>query len=188
MIHQQQATLALLSFLTEIGYEWSILGGYARDLHHGVTPKDLDIVLYNIKGHELPNKEDGIFGSCPLQKLYDYLESTGMYGDEIALEAGGSEGMDGDEEALNRLHGVFKLKGNIDLIMYNEEFYSKYDVMDSFDYNINQYELVIDENGNGTSTYYGEREGLLLPVRSRLTTERAAYMHIKGCELGWISS
>ena len=148
------------------GLEWAILGGYARDIHHGKEPKDLDIIIYNtdyisngtmsdLREHfkDLVSKDHSKKpSSC----------SSGRIREVITLEVDGMQ---------------------VDLIFWHPRFKTVDDVVNNFDYNINQYHF---DPSNHVTVFLGENEGVVTRItKEPLKPERNLRIAEIAVGMGW---
>lgn len=150
--------------LTAWGLEWIILGGYPRDLHHGVEPKDLDIIIYNtdyISKGLLRDIESELY---PL--TFKEHEASNL----------------GDNRVMKVL--TYKIEDTVvDLIFWNGKFKTPESVINNFDYNINQYHL---DPRNMVTTFLGENEGIVTKVGNQyINFDRRFVIAQRANNLGW---
>lgn len=119
--------------------EYCIAGGYARDMHFGREPKDMDIGVFNLDVTDIVN-------IVSLLEAYDLIVES--YIDEDELMQAHYEG--------NHIAGIVTCVGDIDLIFCNKEVTTAGEWINTFDYNINQFLLVEDE-----PIFIGENYGTL---------------------------
>jgi len=126
-----QSKMTLVEQVTEVcrmlaaeGYDFVVAGGFARDTAAGVPPKDADICVY---GGTLRN---AFMANLP-DYMFNWAESNGLT--HSKAYSYGSGGSDFDE----RIDGVVKL-GQVDIIFYHEA-HSWQEIVDKFDFNINQF-------------------------------------------------
>ena len=168
MIHKTAYFRVLTDFLDRSGVLWSVAGGYPRDLANGLTPRDCDIVLFG-------------FGSSPAiyqfeQGLVDFVHSLGIYSAETC----------GAEYENPRIGGVIKTTENIDLISWSPEHQTVKDVVDNFDYNINQYIMARGLSGEYLIRFQGLDFGVLQQLRnSDVTPERKSKMIEHALRMDW---
>lgn len=125
-----QLAEVILDSLRAAGFTCGIMGGYARDLSLGVTPKDMDICvavgdLMDDSDVERLNERvhDVVFRACYENKLYVERQCFGMYNDH----------------ASDRACGVIKFpEDGIDIILYRD-CNNVHDILNSFDFNLNQF-------------------------------------------------
>jgi len=154
-----------LSKLTGLNLEWVILGGYARDKYHGKEPKDLDIIVYNT-------------GEVPISTMIKLEMAMQKY---VHKEHEGSDdGGDGRiEEVL-----TYKIEGIVvDLIFWTKKHTTVESVINSFDYNINQY---IYDFKSGVSSFLGRNEGMVIKTGEHtIPLERKVRIEQIARNLGW---
>lgn len=145
-----------------LGMDCAILGGYARDLYYRKEPKDMDICIFG--PNATPEK---------------FKELKAMLGD-LVLHGSGEEdpSCSGVESVIN----VLQLSGKVDIIMWDGKmFHDVKDVLDGFDYNMNQFMMV-----DMKPIFVGKNKGVLTQLRSeRLTDVRIEKMINKAKFLGW---
>lgn len=109
-----------------------VAGGFCRDTFFGVTPKDIDICVYDFYPDDYA---EGVL----LQSLQHKLDKLGVGFTNVS-----SQFDECDEEYLvndARVHEVWKLAGlNVDIILYNG-CKTWRDVVMKFDFNLNQFYL-----------------------------------------------
>ena len=127
------------------GIKHIVAGGYVRDMYLGVPPKDIDIFVKNVDDVEQLMKE-----------LRVQYQSFPHY----------------EEIETNRIRGVIKI-GAIDIIGTSEAADTPLDqVMNHFDYNINQFVMI-----NDTPTFVGKSYGTLCRV-GNTDIDKARVNHI----------
>ncbi len=183
--------VAIQTRLAELGFSSVIAGGFARDLFFGLEPKDCDIIIYGSNADEFPGQltvgkfepnpnDDGIFGVPGLVKVSEALRTSeeifqggvwmDMYG---TIKAG--------VEISDRVIGVYQLAHkHIDVIVY-EDCESALEVVDNFDFNINQFAMYQDhEKGQTYPLYFGESSlQELTQVRADASDTRILKVHNK---------
>lgn len=145
--------------LTDLEVNFAILGGYPRDREYKRLPKDVDFFVYNTSpkvAFELLNELDKIF-KVQVDLAYE-----------------------GDD--ANFVQMVLQIGDDCDLIIYKEDFKTSQSILDVFDYNINQWELV-----NGEPVFKGKNESTLVQLKedNALTYERKQKMIKLAKELNW---
>ncbi len=170
MIHQKPAVQELMQKRRELLFDFAILGGYPRDLAVGRKPKDLDICVYNYH----PRDQAEIHFATILK---EWLEERNMIRDAYD-EHHPSAAQDG------RVYSVVSLHCGVDIIFWNAE--TKWEVINNFDFNINQYELALSAD-NFTPIFHGNNHGVLNFVRPHedLTEERVDKITGLADSLGW---
>ncbi len=157
----------ILTGLRRAGYTCGIVGGYARDSFFGIPPKDLDICVAvgsepAVQGVEytLDQVNNALVQEFYREKMTPEMNVAGMYNDH----------------ASDRGCGVFQFPDHgIDVILYRD-CANMQDIMNSFDYNLNQF--IFDEDER-VSAYAGSTSLLfdgLTPVREDFNQERAVKM------------
>ncbi len=153
--------VAIQARLLELGFKSVIAGGFARDTFFGLEPKDCDIVVYGDNTDKLEEAlnlgvwdrtGDSFFArkvSGPL-RLEDPLFQGGTWCDMYGT-------MNQDAEASDRIIGVMQLPHkNIDVIVYTDCDEAQ-DVIDNFDFNINQFAMYQDlAAGTTYPLYFGD--------------------------------
>jgi len=152
--------------LDRLRLTWGVAGGWCRDVNQQQKPKDIDIIVSN----------------------WDYI-SKGQH-DELDvfvkdyLETDHTKTTDDDAYEGGRLKRVLTLKGGIDIIFWSPEYKTVEDVVDAFDFNINQFML----STMGEIVFMGENKGVLHVTVDRLTElsmARLDKMRGKATDLGW---
>lgn len=169
MIHEKPIVKDLLQKMRELLFDFSVLGGYPRDLANGRTPKDMDICIYNFH-------QDDIAERAFLEMLIKWLNENNLISETHATGSG-----DGD----NRVLLVLSLTCNVDLIFWVGT--TKWDVLNSFDFNINMYEFDLI---TGEPKFLGTNEGTLVQIREDFRsdeqyTKRLTHMQEVAKEINW---
>lgn len=139
-----------------------IAGGCARDLAHGLTPKDYDIIV--------PLQTD-LFN---LKNRIRAMADEGTYRAFVFGERGDTGGYSEDDRVIMCLKATI---GGVDfdVLLYNVQDHALL-ALDYFDFNLNQYFL----DNDGVPHYGGNRhqrpEVSLVEVRGDATPARAAYI------------
>jgi len=135
MLHEQESVLTLLRRMTDFGLEFSILGGYPRDMFFQRDPNDLDVCVFNFDESD----------ECKfmLNQLVRYLQDNNIFTAEYMTEA------DDNPYDDERIYCVLKTTLNVDIIVWGGIYQTKEHVLAEFDYNLNQFELVLDNYDNG---------------------------------------
>ena len=168
MIHKTAYFKIITDFIDRNSVKWSVAGGYPRDLANGLTPRDCDIVAYG-------------FGSSAAiyefqQRLSNFVLGLGVYSTESC----------GSEYVNNRIEGVVKTTEDIDIILWNPEHQTVQDVIDNFDFNINQYIMVQTFSGVYIARFKGMVFGVLHQLRnSDVTPERKSKMIYHALLMDW---
>jgi len=127
--HENQQVKDLLCYMSDLGFDFEVLGGYPRDLHFGRTPRDMDVCCWNCK-------PETVLWRNRYVKLLTYLQETGLYKSDFAVNS---------EYPSDRIFGGLRTTVNVDIIFWVENFNSAEAILGWFDYNINQFRLVRDE-------------------------------------------
>lgn len=146
--------------LKDSGVEYAILGGYPRDKAYGRLPKDVDFFVYN-------TEEDT---SEQLIRRIQLMYTAATV--ELAYE--------GDD--ANFVYAVVQIGKDCDIVIYKKEFETAQDILDVFDFNINQWQLV-----DGIPVFKGQDESTLVQLKSNgaLTHSRKLKMQRLALELNW---
>ena len=131
MIHKSSEFNAILALAAEYNITLVVAGGYPRDLAFGREPKDLDICVYNTTE----------------KAWYEFLDQLCKY--DLVLEEY-SEADSVSSTGDDRVSYVIKVKGNIDIILWNDSFESMESVINNFDFNVNQWILGFETDFEGT--------------------------------------
>lgn len=126
MLHEEQLIQQLFRRLNSYLFDFAVLGGYPRDMHYSRQPKDLDICVYNYHPNDIAEIK-------LTDMLHNWLTRNGIKVKVYAENASAS----GDD----RVYTVWTLDIGVDIIFWNEK--TKYEVLQNFDFNINQFELDI---------------------------------------------
>lgn len=178
MIHKSNEFNAIMALASEFGLTAVIAGGYPRDLAFNRQPKDLDICVYNTTKKAWDEFVRQMYVYDLVQELYEHISAPSRTEDD-------------------RVYEVIQAKGNIDIILWEDRFESMEDVLNNFDFNINQWILSFpcDYDGSpytqdpmplyvGTPSDYGE----LIDIRNdgySVSNCRRAKMENLAKELNW---
>lgn len=164
-LHKDTTVVLVLRKLQQIGLQYSILGGYPRDLAAGRKPKDMDICVYGQAAQEVVHE---------LRNWLDYAEILQDAYEESTASASGDK----------NVQDVYTLKCNVDIIFWKCQ--TEREVLDGFDFNINQYKLV-DLHGETGIEFLGDSMGELVPIRelSELSSARVDHMIGIAKQIGW---
>lgn len=137
-LHDTPTAKRVIAALETGLFDYMIAGGYPRDLAHSRQPKDLDIVVYNCMENSrwvslLKDLQDNDLVMELNDKVVSYYQTQG------------------------KVLGVVKLKGDIDLILWDA--FTQREVFNNFDFNINQYKLTLHDHVY-TITYCGNTSNL----------------------------
>lgn len=159
-----------------------VAGGFCRDTFFGVTPKDIDICVYDFYPDDYA---EGVL----LQSLKHELDKLGVGFTNVS-----SQFDECDEEYLvndARVHEVWKLAGlNVDIILYNG-CKTWRDVVMKFDFNLNQFylpstvpdfdsERPYNPSLEEAPVYVGVGElSELIQIKDELTPERVHKIELK---------
>lgn len=118
----------VLKLIAQHTFGCVVAGGYPRDIHFGLKPKDIDICMYNFHPDDYAERVllDSLF-----HKLQDYkvINISSLFDDK-------------DEEYIvndARVYAVWNLPElGVDIILYND-CYQWSDVVNQFDFNLNQF-------------------------------------------------
>lgn len=170
MIHQQPEVKELMQKMRELLFDFAILGGYPRDIANNRTPKDMDICVYNYH----PTDRAEIMFASMLRKWLEEKDMIREAYDEHHPSATGD----------NRVYHVVSLHCGVDIIFWNAQ--TKWEVINNFDFNINQYELAVSDD-NYTPVYHGNNHGVLGYIRPHddLSQERVDHVVDIADSLGW---
>lgn len=155
-------------------YNCDIVGGYARDLYYGLTPKDIDVCITPV----LMSNCKSVFAEC--EKLSEILSVLGVKSQVMQSYYRVSAG-----QFNEMLYGVMKITcDDMEIDLLFSKLPTVADYVSAFDYNINQYVL----GSNGAAMYLGdthndpEKCGKLINLRTDTVPVRKAKMQAKwGC-------
>jgi hypothetical protein len=168
-----------LKIIKGTGVHAIVAGGYARDLHFGREPKDVDIV---VSRHEMGDEE-----------AHNLVEAACRAIDPNMV----SHYQSHPDYPCDRIDYVFTLtnmKLPIDIIVYSGDYEDVGEIIDDFDCNLNMYALMHRTSGKkevfyaGTSGKYKESvEGTLVFTHGREDVEckRRRKMFRIAKEVGW---
>lgn len=172
--HEDQRVKNLLSYMNDLGFDFEVLGGYPRDLHFGRTPRDMDVCCFN-------NKPDTVLWNSRFIKLKSYLVDNDLYKSDFSVNS---------DYPSDRIYGGIRTVVDVDIIFWLENFTSAEEILGWFDYNINQFRLVRDED---TGVVVGQpwegmfNYGRLKQLReSELTDVRIKNTLKLAKEVGWL--
>lgn len=163
MVTNKEVSKAI-DMMDKSGIDYLIAGGYARDMAHGVEPKDLDIMVTG--------------DSFDFHKLCKQLPYTEKF-------ATGDSGFEGsDDYADPFVVGVLKIGSNVDIVMWSDTMFGSPEcvVRQGFDFNINQY--VLDDISE-PPRFVGNDQGDLARLLEELTPERVSKVTKIARKLGW---
>lgn len=149
-----------------------IAGGYPRDLHFGVPPKDIDFFIKYSKSVE--------------KSLIKLLEELGLdhtvYKQGMSLDDFGDSSQDACEDGYGSaltegVKTVIKVGDYVDLILVSDRIDR---VTTKFDFNINQFEL----KWTGEVVFKGNTEYTVLEQLRDVPEKRLIKMHGKAEKLG----
>tara|TARA_R110000850_G_scaffold205499_3_gene331655 strand:- start:1381 stop:1908 length:528 start_codon:yes stop_codon:yes gene_type:complete len=123
MLHESTIYKLVLEVAHKHEINIAIAGGYPRDIALGRTPKDLDLVSWS---------ENGNF-----KNWHDFEEE--LKANDLVIESWDLNPPSAVDDT--RVESVLKLKGNIDVILWGSQYGSLEEVVDNFDFNINQWVL-----------------------------------------------
>lgn len=161
-----------------------VAGGYCRDTFFGVTPKDIDICVYDFYPDDYA---EGVL----LQSLQHELDKLGVGFTNVSSQF--DEDCADEEYIVNdaRVYEVWKLAGlNVDIILYNG-CKTWRDVVSKFDFNLNQFylpstvphfdsESEYNPSLEESPVYVGVGElRELIQIKDELTPERVAKIQAK---------
>ena len=171
-IHERTETVALLELLAELGLEYVIAGGYPRDLYYGLEPRDMDICIFGVGSAEK---------NIAINQMYDVLSKSNQMLSSIQV--------DDEDYPHDRIDAVFKTTYDVDVIIYKDSFESAQSVLDSFDFNINQfvlYKLAYRDKYTEMMWPFMEKHGKLIQLREEsISPERKAKMVLKAKQCNW---
>ena len=142
------------------------MGGFPRDLHFGVEPKDFDIAVYGT----LPGK---------IVELANELRGLGLMVEEhINKPSMGNSDI--------RLIAVFGVINGIDIICWETRYRTWHDVVSNFDFNVNMFVLQDVGDGNYATNYVGDNYGVLKFQRTNTIDDlRLAKIQAKARDFHW---
>lgn len=164
-LHTDTTVILVIRKLEQLGFQFSILGGYPRDLAAGRTPKDMDICVYSI------NTRGDMY------KLREWLKESLILKDAYEESSASASGD-------RNVQDVYTLTCGVDIIFWKCN--TEREVLDGFDFNINQYKLV-NTCGETCVEFHGESMGELKPVRelSELSSVRVEHIIDIAKQIGW---
>jgi hypothetical protein len=169
--------VAVLAQQNSFGY--ALVGGAVRDAYHHRTATDHDIAVW---GHGSRNDITAI--QVALEELGYAEESYHDENPDYPEESGASDGR--YECIIQYSHEKHPC---VDILVFSSEFSQLSDVLDSFDYNLNQFAIRFDNTAlsqRQTAYYGGDQLFVLKQLRSsKVTEERAHRMQAMACDYGW---
>jgi len=145
MLHNSKTAGLIYSAVNFLGGQYSILGGYPRDLYFSKTPNDLDIFVYQMplsKTLQLVNALSGLCQNVKFNVFDDgYTTSDFAYG------------------TLNI--------GDIDVVICKPDVILEQQILDGFDYNLNQFKFDCNKIVSQPSIFVGKDMYVLTPIDDR---------------------
>lgn len=171
--HENPKVRALLDFMSRIGFEFEVLGGYPRDVYFGRSPRDMDVCCWN-------NKTATVLWRNRLLRLMSYLQDNELYMDDFEVDS---------DYPSDRIYGGIKTTISVDIIFWKEDYKSPDDILSMFDYNINQFMLSTDwVTGNVQALPWEKMNnfGTLTQLRdSELSDLRIHKTKVLAANVGW---
>lgn len=118
----------LIARLSDAGLEVVCCGGAARDYLHGIDPKDFDLVVLDTS----PLLSD----SGPA--YVEACRAAGIFIDRVCAGEGSDGHSDGEQDLSWVVKGNMPGLGKVDVIKFTGCQLTVYDVIDTFDYTLNQ--------------------------------------------------
>lgn len=134
MIHETEKCKNILDILKMFTPQVAIAGGYPRDLLLGREPKDLDIIVADLND----------FG---LELVHAALKDIGCVLEIFSDNPPSAKGNP-------RVKAVIKAAEDIDIIFWDNSFKTIQDIVNNFDFNINQF--VLDLRWEHPSYFLGD--------------------------------
>ncbi len=171
MIHEKPEVQELMQKMRELLFDFATLGGYPRDIANNLTPKDMDICIFNYHPTDLAEA-----------RLYNVLVAWLMKHDMVRIVYDETHHPSAEDDS--RVLSVISLHCGVDLIFWDAK--TKWEVLDNFDFNINQYELAM-YGDKFIPVFHGNNHGILQFVRPHedLTQDRVDNITGKADSLGW---
>lgn len=166
----------VLTYLENNNIEFVIAGGFPRDLAHGVRPKDIDIFVLGLEG----GGDDILTKSGGLVELLKTMEGknkpcSGEGNPNILSVMGVEVGERGSELGMDVIWMKDKIKTSAHLLA-------------TFDYNINQYVLEKDSNGDYSVPVFkgvGEKSLMIVDRGNKPKRDRKIKILQKANDFGW---
>lgn len=166
--------VAVLAQQNSFGY--ALVGGAVRDAYHSRAATDHDIAVWAWKVNDVVDIQ------FALEEL-GYVEELG---NDVAPAYEGEARTGLYECVLQYSHNVHP---SVDILVYNPEFGTLGDVLNAFDYNINQFAITLDDvdkSQRQTAYYGGDQLYQLRRLASpSITEERADRVYGIALAYGW---
>lgn len=157
---------AVLRLLVGLEIPHKVMGGFPRDLHFGVEPKDFDIAVYGTTPYKIVD-------------LANELRKQDLMVEEHINKPSMSAGD-------TRLIAVFGVADGIDIICWEEHYRTWYDVVSNFDFNLNMFVLQHVGLGRYNTNYVGDDYGVLKFQRTNTIDDlRLAKIQAKARDFHW---
>jgi len=147
------------------------MGGYARDLYHGLTARDIDVCIWGADEKLMLeiNSALSYLDLCPAN--YSLPKN---YGTE-------------------RVARVIKTRCNVDLIFWGAQYKHWSDIIFDFDCNMSQYMLQPTHIGTQNPIFLGDSFGILTPNKGRITPVTTSMLRMERMEevainIEWVTS
>lgn len=156
----------VMEIIRKLGIDCAIAGGAVRDSYFGKEPKDIDIVVWN----------------CTTQAqalaLQNELTALGFVYNNVKAESLDPEYKD------CRCAGVWEFGTSFDVILYGSSYTTEEQVMEAFDFNINQF---VSSDGKEMRQYIqdGHKDGVLSQLRETVSKQRTAKIVAYAQSVGW---
>ncbi len=174
MNEQRKQAHQVCAMLEAFGFNVMVSGGYPRDLFYGETPKDVDIAVYNIGDK-----------TTELATITEVFRKAGWLTHEFLNAPSLSE------PSEKHIFTVLKLEHDVDVICFNPDITTEREVLDTYDYNINQFvatwqDLIYDLPPG--ILFKGEDGGVLRRLNDSDTIRetRAQKMEDYANRVGWL--
>lgn len=159
-----------------------ISGGFARDLYHGYTPNDVDIVI-------APTASYGIFmQSWDWDRIDTAMNAIGYYRDNAEFCDSSGPVSDRWQDIVQYSHAAEDVP-DVDFLVSAKLDANVLEVVQSNDYNINHYAILCANSlGDAIGPIYvgNSPQGVLRQTRSSaVTEERAQHIHDIAARLYW---
>lgn len=156
----------VMELIRRLGIDCAIAGGAVRDSYFGVEARDIDIVVWNCT-----NQEQAL-------ALQNELTALGFVCNNTKADS-----LDPNYKDC-RCAGVWEYGTSFDVILYGQEYTTLEQVMEAFDFNINQF---ISTDGKEMRQYIqeGHKSGVLSQLRETVSKERTAKIVAYAKSVGW---
>lgn len=153
----------------------AIAGGAVRDVQHGFPFKDVDVAFWNMNPAEFLETWRQYFARCPYPVKIDGCTQASAEGDDSRVQA----------VLQFTLIGTPLGDVEVDWLLYNQEYTTLQEVLDSHDHSISQYGMWYDEEFDHHVGYFGKEVGHCYRLRPDISDERVTRVKETCVKLDW---